>query len=67
MKHSLLRLQYVLCFEMEGTRFYGKHAAKEEKEYFKFAEQNGIKKNHTQETLDYTPEDFHENLPITLI
>jgi hypothetical protein len=46
MKHLLLRLQYVLCFEMEGTRFYGKHAAKEEKEYFKFAEQNNIKKNY---------------------
>jgi len=45
MKHLLIRLQYVLCFEMEGTRFYGKHTNKDEKEYFKFAEQNNIKRN----------------------
>jgi hypothetical protein len=30
---------------MEGTRFYGKHTNKDEKEYFKFAEQNNIKRN----------------------
>ena len=45
MKHLLLRLQYVLCFEMEGTRFYGKHATKDDKEHLKFTEQNNIKKN----------------------
>ena len=45
MKHLLLRLQYVLCFEMEGTRFYGKHATKEDKEHLKFTEKNNIKKN----------------------